>query len=307
MFDIDFGKIHRYLVGRRVDPVTGLPQKQGETRDIPILNEEHPRSGIHICRETIFTSGSLAFICYARNVFEAHSDRVMGVKLCLKITAGVKKGRGDYGSARVQGETLSFECTPDDVVGIWRVLRGLLAEYSIYLPLAGEIPKSLVFKYQKHASSVHYASAEQGALKVGVSFQEGSSISFQSVIIALMRIHYPHLDSVAVTNLLDGHQMPTLSELGTEPHPSEKETMAGPAEQTSGLPVLRHEGEEDLKPGLRKAVYAICMQSWPSGRKDVAQYIQRHAGQRTAQRIVDEANGGDFSSLNDIAAHLDRS
>lgn len=305
MFDLDFQKIHRYLFPVELDEVSGLPRSGNGRPRIPILNSDNPRSGIHICRETIFTSGSLALICYARNTIDQGHPN--GVKLCLKLTAGIKKGRGSYGSTRVQGETISFECDLHDALNIWRVLRGQQNHYSRYLPLPGAVPKSFSIKYQEGASDPFYAQFEESGVSIRVPFNEGASLSFQAVIVALARVLYPHLDSSGVIQLLDdvspqSHQVSHYQ----RDQLTEGETSTPASGNTEEL-VLWEEGDEEITPGLRKTIYAICLQTWPTGRKDVAQYIQRHASRRIAQRIVDAANSGDFSMLDTVARQVDQS
>lgn len=309
MFSLDFEKIHHYLFPRDYDEHTGLPMAGQGKPAVPILNPESPRSGIHICRETIFTSGSLAFICYAKNLFpfadQPHPPKPTGVKVCLKLTAGVRKGRGSYGSPSVQGETISFECTASDMVGIWRVLRGLIPSYSIYLPLPGQQPKSFDVKYQPQASDSFYAEVREGTTTIRIPFDEGPAFSLQAVIVAVVRTLYPHLDGSGAIHMLDcrppqgsGREA---SQIDTDADKND-EAASGDAFE----PDLRAEGDEDIGPGLRKAVYAICLKTWPAQRKDVAQYVQKHAGRRAAQRIVDAANRGEFEELDNLAAYLDR-
>lgn len=307
MFDLQFEKIHRYLFPRRYDEETGLPMAGQGAPEYPRLNPDHPRSGIHICRETIFTSGSLAFICYAKNVFsndDVHSKPV-GVKVCLKMTAGVRKGRGSYGSTRVPGETISFECYLNDMVGIWRVLRGQLPSYSIYLPLPGTSPKSFSIKNQPAGSDWCYAEFQESRTSIRVPFDEGAALSFQSVIVAVARTLYPHLDSFAAVAMLDRVDQQPVVKLETG---SEEGSDSPSSDSVSTFePDLKAEGDEEMASGLRKAIYAVCLQTWPKQRKDVAQFIQRHAGQRVGQRILDAANRGDFTELDDLADYLDRS
>lgn len=156
MFGLDFHKIHNHLFPRQYHEVTGMPVNGQGVPSCPMVNPDFPRSGVHLCRETIFTSGSLAFICYAKNLFSNGGETPTGVKVCLKITAGIKKGRGSYGSTRVFGETVSFECALQDLVGIWRVLRGRAPGYYLYLPLPGATPKTLDVKYQPDARDPYY-------------------------------------------------------------------------------------------------------------------------------------------------------
>lgn len=299
MFSLDFQKLHRHLFPRHYHEVTGMPVNGQGVPECPIVNPDSPRSGVHICRETIFTSGSLAFICYAKNLFSAGGETPTGVKVCLKITAGIKKGRGSYGSTRVFGETVSFECTLQDLVGIWRVLRGRAPGYSLYLPLPGATPKAMEVKYQPDARDPFHLAVSEGALSVNVPFNEGAAVSFQAVMLAVVRVLYPHLDGVASATLLDGVEVSSVA--------AEDSSAGSNADLGSdGLNLdLRCKDDEDLSPGLRKTIYAVCLNRWPSKRKDVAQYIQRHATKRPAQRIVDSANGGDFTELNRIAEYLD--
>lgn len=297
MYSLDFPKIHSYLFPTKYDQVSGLPISGRP--DVPYLNPDHPRSGLHICRETIFTSGSLAFICYAKNLFDQPGDeKPSGVKLCLKLTSCTRKGRGRYGSPKNPSESVSVECTEDDSVGIWRVLRGIQSSYEIHLPLPGQQVKDVLFKHQPASDSPFYAKVAQGQTMVSVSFSDAHAIAFQAVIVALFRIRYTHLSADTVIALLDGvakkpASMPTNADV------------LEPQEKTLERP-LRNEGEEDMSDGLRKTVYAICLQRWPAKRKDVAQYIQKNAGATTAQQIVDAANQGDFKWLEHIADILDR-
>lgn len=302
MFNLQFDKIHAFLFPRAYDEHTGLPLSGQGRPTYPLLNESSPRSGIHICRETVFTSGSLALICYAKNQFAASEDqKPIGVKVCLKITAGIKKKPGSYGSVSMPGETVSFECRHSDMVGIWRVLRGFQSGYSIYLPLPGQSPKSFDLKFQPGASDCYYAEAHESNTSVRVPFDEGAAFGFQAVIVAVTRVLYPHLDSAGAVLLLD-----ECSVASTQTDQRIQVRNEKASTDPTFEPDLRAEGDEDIRPGIRKAIYAICMQTWPAQRKDVAQYIQKNAGQRVAQRIVDAANGGDFSELDSIAEYLDR-
>lgn len=301
MFDLQFEKIHSYLFPRSYDELTGLPKPGQGVPDYPILNSANPRAGIHIARETIFTSGSLAFICYAKNLLSAvDPTKAEGVKVCLKITAGIRKGRGSYGSPKVRGETVSFECTLQDMVGIWRVLRGVAKHYSLYLPLPGQQPKSFDLTHQPNASDCYFAEISEGSTAIRVPFDEGAAFAFQAVIVAVSRILYPHLDDALVLSMLDG-----VREVPAAPTHSTDLPDEAASESSGYAPDLRSEGDDDIRPGIRKAIYAICLQSWPAKRKDVAQYIQRNAGQRSAQRIVDAANSGDFTELDQLAEWLD--
>lgn len=299
MFGLDFQKLHNHLFPRRYSEVTGMPVNGQGAPDYPVVNPESPRSGVHLCRETIFTSGSLAFICYAKNMFSNGGETPTGVKVCLKITAGIKKGRGSYGSTRVFGETISFECALQDLVGIWRVLRGRVPRYSLWLPLPGATPKALDVKCQPEASDPYYLAVSEGDLSISVPFNEGAAVTFQAVMLAVVRVLYPHLEMHAAISLLDG----ALS----FPAKGEVRSMASNVDLGTDEfePDLRDEGDEDVPPGLRKTIYAVCLNRWPAKRKDVAQYIQRNATKRPAQRIVDSANSGDFTELDKIAGYLD--
>lgn len=302
MFGLDFDKLHNHLFPRSYDDVTGMPLGGKGVPAVPLVNPKAPRSGVHLCRETIFTAGSLAFICYVKNLFSANSDEPTGVKVCLKLTAGIKKGRGSYGSPRTSGETVSLECALQDMVGIWRVLRAREASYSIILPLPGSTLKTFEIKSQPSASDPFFAMVSEGGVSIRVPFNEGAAFAFQSVIVAVTRVLYPHLDAFAAVSLLDGGHVASAPVLSGEV--SSSSDVESPSDTLE--PVLSVAGDEELRPGLRKAIYAICLQTWPAKRKDVAQYIQKNATQQPAQRIVDAANSGDFSELDRIAEYLNR-
>lgn len=300
MYNLDFNKIHQFLFPSEIDGESGLPKPQAGA--VPILNTENPRSGIHICRETIFTRGSLAFICYARNRFkDARAEAPSGVKLCLKVTGCLRKGVGSYGSPMNPEESISFECTGGDAIGLWNVLTGRQTSYQIRTKLPGEEEKELNAKYQPEGSSSFFISLIQGRLSIAVPFSEGEALQFKAVIAALHRILFPHLSPEALVLMLNKTQPPTIRAPVSEP--------ATPSNQIAdeGELILRHAGEPEMGMGLRKAIYAIGLQKWNKNRKDVAQYIQKEAGGDTAQKIVDAANQGDFSWFDRVMKKLDNS
>jgi len=296
MYSLNFVRIHRYLFGLndKVDPKTGLPITG--VPDYPLLDKDGHRQGIHLCRHQVFSSGSLAFICYARNTFNAQ-DQLTGVKVCLKLLAGKKNGRNKYASPHNPEETIAMEFDLDDLRGIYSVLKGRIPEYYVRTVRRGETAKEAIFSYQPESQYPWFIEMKDSALKIKVTLTAGDVFEATMVILATLKVHYP---VVADEALLGALLLPE-SENTHLKQPIAPLTVNEPGQ--ARMPILKGSSESEADMRQKKAIYAIGRQKW-GGAIEAVQYIQKHVGFETAQALISAGNSGDFTIFDQVARGL---
>lgn len=297
MYSLDFVRIHRYLFGQqdKIDSETGLPLSG--VPNYPLLDKSGYRQGIHICRHQVFSSGSLAFICYGRNTFNAQ-DQLSGVKICLKLLAGLKNSRNSYASPNDPEKTIAMEFDLDDIRGIYSVLKGAIPEFYVRTVRRGETAKEATFVYQPDNQYPWYVEMKDGPLKIMVTLTAGDAFEAIMVLLAIVKIHYPSISDEA---LLESLLLPVSTNTQAK-QPTVPVTDIEPP-QPARMPVLRGVGEAEADARQKKAIFAIGRQKW-GGSIEAVQYIQKHVGNETAQALIAAGNAGDFTIFEQVEKGL---
>jgi hypothetical protein len=274
--------------------------------DIPVLNKEQYRAGIHLMHHQIFNKNGLAIILYCRNSFDVGTEQAKGTVSCIKFVGTKRIDRGKYSSAiseEDKDKRVSCEIKLDDAANIYRLISGKITHHKIEVIKPKATKKEISFHNSEKGI---YAELLSGEVHLNISIPLADSIEIQCIIIALFKIKYPWISEDLMHKLItdrQGYSIKTNEDSFTHSsfnHNHQNTTDTGAEEIDFGL------NEPPITDRQKKALWAIGQNKWP-GKCDITlKEMQLKVGEHAADTIIKAGNRGDFRHFN-LAKNLVRS
>ena len=295
---IDFAHVHRtYLCGQMLDGVWQFTPYNGK----------NIKAGAYLSSHQVFSNNGLQISLYLYNTMTGVT--CTGVSHCLYLLFSKKDGAKYLLGADKQRLAFNLDL---GVAGELFALAQAHTDCMSYSAIrAGKPPKRLHgFAVDKdgrrHVILRAESSVDGVAVKVEVDLDRASTIALAAHCIAYGRLLYPSLADSSVRSLLSEHRLESraCAENRVFESPSNlAPTSSPPMADDPGLTRACAENQKLRHPGIlgnagrqAKVVWAIGNQKWPRMELGALQRIQAIADDAQLQRMIDEANKGDFQS-----------
>lgn len=281
--NIDFQSIHeRYLTAQQV----------GDQWLYRLANHINPKSGKQLVSHQVFSNHGLqAGITIYNTTFS--SDTAQSVSHALTLTFS-RKVDGKYLLRNDDGR-ISFYLDLGHAKALYRFVMGLDASLHIRLVRSGRAPKSLFGACSAGAETHCLTLTADEKASISVQLSDTDSLAIASFAIGYGRLLYPSLSDVAIQQMfMSGRgRVRACAEAHQEIESSPPRDFRACAES---LPAENHIVESAQRARLKKAIWAIGQNKWPSMRIEALQKIQMTASDAELQRLVDQGNDCQFQA-----------
>lgn len=259
-------------------------------------NAENPKLGRHIASHQIFSNHALLVGLY---IYNSVTDAGLcdGVSHCLYLNFS-RKEHGKYLLNR-DDNRIAFNLDLGKARALYCFAVGLSDAIDVRVVRAGRSPKRLTGRAEYvEGDRVLSLSAETAGRSISVQLSDTAQITLAAHALAYGRLLYPSLSDTAIQQMFvtgPGIFRACAEKLGDDANEAAKpvEPVRACAEQAG-----RKADEPEDSPQrqrLKRVIWAIGNQKWPAKRLDALQRIQNEASADDLQRLIDEANLGDFS------------
>ncbi|MFL1449342.1 hypothetical protein ACI77O_13175 [Pseudomonas tritici] len=295
---IDFAEVHRtYLIGRM----------EGGAWVFTPTNATSPGVGFFPSSHQVFSNNGLQIAIYLYNSIKGNS--VTGVSHCLYLNFS-HRSNGRYLLAN-DPERVALNLDIGVAADLYALAQGHVNQFNHSVIRSGKSPKHLYGIASIHNGSRQLTliceSAKDGrATRIEVDLNRAETIALAAHCIGYGRLLYPALSDTAILTLLSENHSESRACADLEPSyhgeegASPSQSLAQPGHTKtracaetasrlmgSGMP---------LSSRLSRAVWAIGQQKWAGMTLEALKAIQSLQDQSQIQRMIDEANGGDFRS-----------
>lgn len=285
---IDFAARHSELL---------VPYQDGHHWCYRPINQTNPRTGGFLSVQQLFSNNALQVGIYCYNSIaegSAGRTRCPGVSHSLRLTFS-RKVNGEYLLADDESK-ITFNLDIGHAKRIYAFAQGHVDSLSLRFVRPGKAVRELVGRAGQGDDGSRTASllgVSGGQVEVHLS--ESQLFALAAYSLAYGRFLYPALSDTAIQQLMTPAIAP-VALAGGAIQPTETAAQIGACADSAPPATAAEDPVKREK--LKRVVWAIGNQKWPSMRLEALQRIQNESTNQQLQQLIEAANKGDFSGWN---------